>query len=526
MPETARQTIYEKSRPGRRAYSLPALDVPEVPLDELLPAAVRRSRPARLPEVSEMDLVRHFTELSTLDYGVDSGSYPLGSCTMKYNPKVNEVTARLEGFAGLHPYQPERLTQGALELMYELEHWLAEIAGLGRATLQPAAGAHGELTGLLIMRAYHKAQGREPGKIIIPDTAHGTNPASVVMAGYEPVAVRSDERGGIDLVALRAVLDDDVAGLMLTNPNTLGLFDEHITEIAKLVHEAGGLLYYDGANANAIMGISRPGDMGFDIVHFNTHKTFSTPHGGGGPGAGPIVVRDALAPFVPVPLVEKAQDGHFFFDYDRPQTIGKVRTFYGNIGVLVRAYTYVRALGGEGLKKVSETAVLNANYVLAGTRDLFGLPYDRRCMHEFVVSAAPLKEHGVRAMDVAKRLLDYGLHPPTSYFPLIVDEALMIEPTETESKEDLDAFVAALRAIVEEARTDPDKLRSAPLSMPVRRLDEAEAARRPVLTQRFPGDEESGANPCGQQRGGAEQMNTATATNGRFRTADRPEGVF
>jgi glycine dehydrogenase subunit 2 len=498
MPET-RQTIFEKSRPGRRAYSIPALDVPEVALDELLPELTRRSRPARLPEVSEIDLMRHFTELSTLNYGVDSGSYPLGSCTMKYNPKINEVTARLEGFTGLHPFQPERLAQGALELMYELEQWLAEIAGLGRATLQPAAGAHGELTGLLIIRAYHKAKGRQPRRVIIPDTAHGTNPASVVMAGYEPVAVRSNDRGGIDLEALRAVLTNDVAGLMLTNPNTLGLFDEHIAEIAGLVHEAGGLLYYDGANANAILGISRPGDMGFDIVHFNTHKTFSTPHGGGGPGAGPIVVSDALAPFLPLPMIEKTQNGRFYFDYDRPQSIGKMRTFYGNIGVLVRAYTYLRALGGDGLKKVSETAVLNANYLLAGTRDLFGLPYERRCMHEFVVSAAPLKEHGVRAMDVAKRLLDYGVHPPTTYFPMIIDEALMIEPTETESREDLDAYAAALRSVVEEARTEPDKLRNAPVCMPVRRLDEAEAARHPVLTQRFP-DDEGSASRCDPAR--------------------------
>jgi len=489
MPETARQTIYEKSRPGRRAYSLPALDVPEAPLDTLVPAAMRRSRPPRLPEVSEIDLVRHFTALSTLNFGVESGTYALGSCTMKYNPKVNESAARLEGFTGLHPYQPEQLAQGTLELMYELERWLAEIAGLGRTTLQPAAGAHGEFTGLLVMRAYHESKGRAPKKIIIPDTAHGTNPASVVMAGYQPLAVKSDERGGIDLEALRAVLDTDVAGLMLTNPNTLGLFDEHITEIAELVHGVGGLLYYDGANANAIMGISRPGDMGFDVVHFNTHKTFSTPHGGGGPGAGPVVVREELAPFLPVPVVERAADGTYFFDYDRPLSIGKMRSFYGNIGVLVRAYTYIRALGGEGLRKVSETAVLNANYVLAGTRGLFDLPYDRRCMHEFVVSATPLKEHGVRAMDVAKRLLDYDLHPPTTYFPLLVDEALMIEPTETESREDLDALVAALTAIVDEARTQPDLLRDAPVRTPVRRLDEAEAARHPVVTQRFADDQ-------------------------------------
>jgi glycine dehydrogenase subunit 2 len=491
MAERDRQTIYEKSRRGRRASSIPAADVPEVPLDELVPAALRRTAPARLPEVSEVDLVRHFTGLSELDFGVDSGSYPLGSCTMKYNPKVNEVAAHLEGFAGLHPYQPEVLTQGALGLMYELGQWLAEISGLARTTLQPAAGAHGELTGLLVIRAFHEAQGRSRRRIIIPDTAHGTNPASVVIAGYMPVAVPSDSRGGVDLEALEALLDDDVAGLMLTNPNTLGVFDENINEIARLVHEAGGLLYYDGANANAVLGISRPGDMGFDVVHFNLHKTFSTPHGGGGPGAGPVVVSERLTPYLPVPLVEKAGDGHYFLDYDRPHSIGKVRTFYGNFGVLVRAYTYILSLGAEGLHRASEMAVLNANYVLEGIRDLFELPFQRRCMHEFVVSATPLREHGVRALDVAKRLLDYGVHPPTTYFPLIVDEALMIEPTETESREDLDRVVDAFRRIVEEARSDPELLRDAPLSMPVRRLDEAEAARHPVLRQRFPDDAES-----------------------------------
>ena len=348
-----RSTIYEKSRPGRRAYSLPELGVPEVPAAELVPDSLRRAAPARLPEISEIDLLRHFTGLSTLNYGVDSGSYPLGSCTMKYNPRVNEVAARLDGFAGLHPYQPESLVQGALELMYELERWLAEISGLHVTTLQPAAGAHGELTGLLVIRAAHLAEGRDPKRVIIPDTAHGTNPASVVMGGFVPAPVRSDARGGVDMDHLREVIaEGDIAGLMLTNPNTLGLFDEHIAEIARLVHEAGGLLYYDGANANAVLGISRPGDMGFDIVHFNLHKTFSTPHGGGGPGAGPIVVRDSLAPFLPVPLVEKGEDGRFFFQYDRPQSIGKVRTFYGNFGVLVRAWTYIRSLGAEGLREV------------------------------------------------------------------------------------------------------------------------------------------------------------------------------
>jgi glycine dehydrogenase subunit 2 len=494
VPGLDRRTIYEKSCCGRRAYSLPATDVPEIPLDDLVPAGLRRQAPARLPEMSEVDIVRHFTGLSTLNFGVDSGSYPLGSCTMKYNPRVNETTAQLEGFAGLHPYQPESLAQGALELMWELGEWLAEIAGLARTTLQPAAGAHGELTGLLIIRAHHLAQGRDPKRIIIPDTAHGTNPASVVMGGFTPAPVRSDARGGVDLEHLREVLaEGDIAGLMLTNPNTLGVFDEHIVEIARLVHEAGGLLYYDGANSNAVLGISRPGDMGFDIVHFNTHKTFSTPHGGGGPGAGPIVVSEELAQYLPVPLVAKAEDGRFCFDYDRPQSIGKVRTFYGNFGVLVRAYTYIRGLGPDGLCRVSETAVLNANYVMEAMRGLLDVPYERRCMHEFVASATPLKEHGVRALDVAKRLLDYGVHPPTTYFPQIVDEALMIEPTETESREDLDRMVDAFRRIVQEARDDPETLREAPVTMPVRRLDEAEAARHPVLRQRFPEDEEAGA---------------------------------
>jgi len=494
------QTIFEKSRPGRRAGTVPAAGVPERPLDELLPPALRRAAPARLPEVAEVDIVRHYTELSMLNYGVDTGAYPLGSCTMKYNPKINERVAALEGFRGLHPYQPDELAQGALELLWTLDRWLAEISGLQRATLQPAAGAHGELTGLLVIRACHAAQGRDPKRVLIPDTAHGTNPASVVMAGYEPVTVHSDARGGVDLEELRGLLDADVAALMLTNPNTLGVFDENIVEIARLVHEAGGLLYYDGANSNAVLGVSRPGDMGFDVVHFNTHKTFSTPHGGGGPGAGPIVVRDILVPFLPVPLVERRDDGAFFLDFDRPQSIGRVRTFVGNVGVLVRAYTYIRALGPDGLRRVSDMAVLNANYVLEGVRDLFAVPYERRCMHEFVASATPLKEHGVRALDVAKRLLDYGLHPPTTYFPLIVDEALMIEPTETESKESLDHLVAAFRAIVNEAKTDPDLLRAAPTRMPVRRLDEAEAARRPVLRQRFAEDE---AEEPPEARGGA-----------------------
>jgi glycine dehydrogenase subunit 2 len=495
-------TIYEASCRGRRASTLPALDVPERPLEELIPAVLRRQRAARLPEVSEIELVRHFTELSRRDYGVDEGTYPLGSCTMKYNPKINERVAGLEGLRGLHPYQPEELVQGALQLLHELGGFLVEIAGLHAATLQPSAGAHGELTGLLLARAYHDAQGRAPKTVIIPDTAHGTNPATVTMAGYDVVAVNSDARGGIDLDDLRAkVVAGEVACLMVTNPNTLGLFDENIAEIARVVHEAGGLLYYDGANANAVLGRSRPGDMGFDIVHFNTHKTFSTPHGGGGPGAGPIVVRDMLAPFLPVPVVVREGEdgpgeggeraggtGRYRLDYDRPQSIGKVRSFYGSFAVLVRAYAYVRGLGPDGLKRVSDAAVLNANYVLEGIRDLFEVPFDRRCMHEFVVSGTPLKQHGVKTLDVAKRLLDYDVHPPTVYFPLIVHEALMVEPTDTESKPALDGLIAKMRRVVEEAGQDASLLTAAPVTMPVRRLDEVRAARQPVVRQRFEDD--------------------------------------
>ncbi len=492
------RTIYEKSRPGRRAYSLPQAGVPEATVDELFAGVALRRRPARLPEVAEVDLVRHFTELSARDYGVEKGPYPLGSCTMKYNPKVSERVAALPGLRGLHPYEPEDLVQGALELMDTLSLWLAEIAGLTRTTLQPAAGAHGELTGLLLVRAYHEDRGAEPHVVLIPDTAHGTNPASVVMAGYEPVTLPSDARGGIDVGAVRDFVVErpgELACLMLTNPNTLGLFETDIVEVARLVHEAGGLLYYDGANSNAVLGRSRPGDMGFDIVHFNTHKTFSTPHGGGGPGAGPVVVREILEPYLPTPVLKKIGVHEYTLDYDRPKSIGKVRSFYGNFGVLVRAYAYIRALGADGLREVSDAAVLNATYVMAGIRDLFEVPYERPIMHEFVVSAEPLREHGVRALDVAKRLLDYGVHPPTTYFPLIVKEALMIEPTETESRDDLDAFVAAVRAVVAEARTDPELLRTAPHTMPVGRLDEVAAARNPVLRQRFPGDEPAAERP-------------------------------
>ena len=502
--ESDRTTIYEKSSPGRRAYTLPELGVPEVPAADLVPEALRRSAPARLPEIGEIDLLRHFTGLSTLNYGVDSGSYPLGSCTMKYNPRVNEVAARLDGLSGLHPYQPESLVQGALELMHELEGWLAEISGLHVTTLQPAAGAHGELTGLLIIRAAHQAEGRDPKRIIIPDTAHGTNPASVVMGGFVPVPVSSDPRGGVDVDVLRTIINEgDIAGLMLTNPNTLGLFDENITEIARLVHEAGGLLYYDGANANAVLGVSRPGDMGFDIVHFNTHKTFSTPHGGGGPGAGPVGVSQRLEPYLPSPMPVLAEGdpeavrdnawagrstpgARFGLDHDRPQSIGRVRTAYGNFGMFVRAYTYIRSNGGDGLREVSDDAVLAANYLRVRLADAYDLPYDRICKHEVVFSGRRQKrEHGVSTLDIAKAILDHDIHPPTIYFPLIVEEALMIEPTETESVETLDHFVDVMHEIAELAATDPDAIHRAPTRTPVGRLDEVTAARHPDLRHDF-----------------------------------------
>ncbi len=476
----SRELIFEMSKPGRRGAALPVTDVATPPVEELIPGEFLREAAPALPEVSELDTVRHFTGLSQLNHGVDSGFYPLGSCTMKYNPKVNEDMAGLPGFAALHPYQPEELAQGALELMAKTEEYLAEIGGMDRVTLQPAAGAHGELTGLLIIQAYHRQRGEQRTKVIVPDSAHGTNPATANVCGYQVVQVKSDDRGGVDVEALRAVMDEDVAALMLTNPNTLGLFDENIVEIAKIVHDRGGLLYYDGANANAIMGITRSGDMGFDVVHFNLHKTFSTPHGGGGPGSGPVGVKDFLAPFLPKPVVAE-KDGNYFLDYDRPLSIGKVHSFYGNFGVVVKAYTYMRALGGQGLKAVSEHAVLNANYLMARLKGRFHLPFDRVCKHEFVLNSKKQKAHGVHTVDLAKRLMDYGYHPPTIYFPLIVEEALMIEPTETESKEVLDGFVDTMLKIAGESETNPDLVKTAPHNTVVGRLDEALAARKPVL---------------------------------------------
>jgi len=476
--------IFELSRAGRTAYSLPKLDVPAVDPASVLPKSLVRQEAPDLPEVSEVDVVRHFTRMSQRNHGVDIDFYPLGSCTMKYNPKINEEVVAFPGFAAIHPYEPEELVQGALELMYRTEKFLCAIGGVDRVTLQPAAGAHGEFTGISIIRAYHESRGHHKTKVIVPDSAHGTNPATAAMAGYEVVQVNSDARGGIDLESLRSVVDDQVAALMLTNPNTLGLFDENIHEIAKIVHDAGGLLYYDGANANAIMGIARPGDAGFDVVHFNLHKTFSTPHGGGGPGSGPVGVKRELVPFLPVPTVEF--DGQkYYFDYDRPSSIGKVKSFYGNFGVVVKAYAYMREMGADGLRKVSEDAVLNANYLQAALKKYYYLQYDRLCKHEFVLSGKWQKEkYGVKTLDIAKRLLDYGVHPPTVYFPLIVDEALMIEPTETESKETLDRFIAAMKEIAEEAEKNPDYVKTAPHDTPVRRLDETLAARKPVLRWR------------------------------------------
>ncbi len=459
-------------------YDLP---VPEIP------PALQRTEPPRLPEVAEPELVRHFTELTTRNFGVDTGFYPLGSCTMKYNPRVHERLALLPGFRDLHPLQEEEGAQGALELMWRLQQALAEICGLDAVSLQPAAGSQGEITGLMIMRAYFadRGEGEERRRIVVPDTAHGTNPASVAMTGYELVEVSTDAEGNVSLDELRRKVDETTAGLMLTNPSTLGLFDRGIEEIERILHGAGALMYYDGANLNAVCGIVRPGDMGFDIVHINLHKTFSQPHGGGGPGAGPIAVRAALEPFLPVPQVVR-REGGLGLDYDRPKSIGRVRGFQGPFGVFVRAYAFIRSYGPR-LREMSEAAVLNANYLLALLKDVYELPYDRRCMHELVLSARRLKrEQGIGASDVAKRLMDYGFHPPTVYFPLVVPEALMIEPTETETKETLDAFADAMRAIAREAREEPQVVREAPFSRPVRRLDEARAARQLVVRHRFP----------------------------------------
>lgn len=481
LKEHDQALIFELSRPGRIAYSLPECDVPRRPVAELLPDYALRSEPAALPEVYEVDVIRHYTALSRRNFGVDNGFYPLGSCTMKYNPKVNEDVARYTGFAKIHPYQPEESIQGAMELLHTLQNDLAALTGMDAVTLQPAAGAHGEWTGLMMIRSYHEARGERRTKVLVPDSSHGTNPASATVAGFETVTLPSTPEGLVDLDALRQAVGNDTAALMLTNPNTLGLFEKQITDIAAIVHDAGGLLYYDGANSNAIMGITRPGDMGFDVVHLNLHKTMSTPHGGGGPGAGPVGVKQRLIPYLPKPLVVRDPQGVYHWDREQGDSIGRVKAFYGNFGILVRAYAYIRSYGPDGLKRVSECAVLNANYMMHRLAPHFDLPYPGHCKHEFVMSGRGLKKFGVRTLDVAKRLLDFGYHPPTIYFPLNVEECIMIEPTETESKETLDAFVDTMIHIAREAEENPELVLNAPYTTPVTRLDETTAARKPVL---------------------------------------------
>lgn len=473
--------IFEVSKPGRKAYKLPPLDIEDTCITNFIPQEFINEEKVNFPELTEVDVIRHFTNLSNKNYGLDTGFYPLGSCTMKYNPKINEDTARYDGFANIHPYQMESCSQGTLQLMYEIDGSLAEIAGMDKMTLQPAAGAHGELTGLMLIRAYHEKNGdTKRDKIIVPDSAHGTNPATAAMAGYKIIEVKSTKNGLVDTEALKAVVGDDTAGLMLTNPNTLGIFEKDIKEIAKIVHGAGGQLYYDGANANAILGHARPGDMGFDVVHFNIHKTFSTPHGGGGPGSGTVGVKKHLVEFLPSPVVDKEGD-RYFLDYDIPNTIGRVKDFYGHIGILVRAYTYILTMGSDGLKKASAIAVLNANYMAQKLKDHYHLPIDTLYKHEFVLGGLKDTLSEVSTLDIAKRLLDYGYHPPTVYFPLIINQAIMIEPTETESKETLDEFIGAMIKIAEESKENPELLKSAPHDTIVRRPDETKAARNPVL---------------------------------------------
>ncbi|MPZ86506.1 MAG: aminotransferase class V-fold PLP-dependent enzyme [Nitriliruptorales bacterium] len=479
----AEPTAFEKSRPGRRASTMPALDVPAADPAEVLPGVELAGAPPALPELGELDVVRHYTRLSQRNHGIDVGFYPLGSCSMKYNPRQAEAVAALPGFRNLHPWAPDEATQGTLELLWELEQWLVELTGLSAATFQPAAGAQGELTGLMLIRAYHEDRGDARRTIIVPDSAHGTNPASAAMCGYDVVTVPSGPDGLVDVEALERLISDDTAGLMLTNPNTVGLFEVEIERISKALRAVGALLYYDGANFNAICGRVRPGDMGFDVVHLNVHKTFATPHGGGGPGAGPVLVSDRLAPYLPAPVVVRHTDEqrrpHFIWDADRPKSIGRLHGFHGNIAVLVRAYAYLCAHGCDGLASMSAKAVLNANYVATQVTDLLPLGYPQhQPMHEFVSSGSRLRADGLRVTDLCKRLIDLGFHPPTNYFPLIVDEALMVEPTEAESRETLDAFVAAVRQAVGEADQAPDLLREAPTTTPVGRLDEALAARR------------------------------------------------
>ena len=478
--------IFEKGAPGRRVHTMTAMDVPTEALESMVPPQMLRKEPAPLPEVSEIEVVRHYTHLSQRNFGVDTGFYPLGSCTMKYNPKINEDMAVLPGFAHIHPLQPESTIQGVIQLVYELEQYLAEISGMTRVTLQPSAGAHGELTGLMLIKAFHESQGQSHRNLVlIPDNAHGTNPASATLCDYKAVEVKSDATtGGIDMEHLKALLDSNaanIAAIMMTNPNTLGLFDSNVAEIAAMVHEAGGQLYYDGANANAVLGITRPGDMGFDVVHFNLHKTCSTPHGGGGPGSGPIGVKEHLVAFLPGPLPARGEQGYYWHD-PGAQSIGKVRANKGNFGVLVRAYTYIRTYGPEGLLHVAQSAILNANYLKHGLSSDYDIAYPQICQHEFIATAERQKEEsGVTALDIAKRLLDFGMYAPTVYFPLIVHEAMMIEPTETETRETLDYFISVMKQIAEESHTNPEIVKTAPHTTPVGRLDQALAARKPNL---------------------------------------------
>ncbi|MBI5826906.1 MAG: aminomethyl-transferring glycine dehydrogenase subunit GcvPB [Deltaproteobacteria bacterium] len=472
--------IFERNSEGRSGVLPAPCDVPEADLESLIPKSLLRDGAAGFPEVSEIDAVRHYTRLSQWNFGVDTGFYPLGSCTMKYNPKVNEAVSRLEGFTMLHPYQPEALAQGALRLMHELEAYLCEISGMDAVTLQPSAGAHGELCGLLMIAAYFKDRKRPRHKVIIPDTAHGTNPASSHLAGFKVVPVKSEGKGVLSASAIEAVMDEDTAALMLTNPNTLGLFERNIKEIAAIVHKKGGFVYCDGANLNAVMGLAKLGDLGVDVVQLNLHKTFSTPHGGGGPGSGPVGVRKALEPYLPAPRIRKAGKKYSLV-YDRPRTIGRLKAFYGNFSIMVRAYSYIRRMGGEGLKRASIVAILNANYMKERLKDTLSLAFDEPCMHECVFSDKLQAENGVTTMDMAKRLIDYGFHPPTVYFPLVVPGAIMVEPTETETLETLDSFIEAVKKIDAEAKASPELLKNAPLNTKVRRVDETRAAREPVL---------------------------------------------
>ena len=473
--------IFERSSPGRTGYDLPRLDVPPVDLGNALGTDNLRESIPGFPEVSEVDVVRHFTRLAGWNYSIDAGMYPLGSCTMKYNPRLNERVAAMKGLAEAHPLSPESLVQGSLEVLRLLADCLAEISGMDAVSLQPPAGASGELTGILMIRACLSSRGNPRRKVLIPDSAHGTNPASAVIAGYEVQSLKSDSRGCIDLNGLERAMNDEVAALMLTNPNTLGIFEQDIVSMARVVHERGGLVYMDGANLNALMGITRPGNFGVDVLHINLHKTFSTPHGGGGPGAGPVAVKQVLEPFLPAPTVERREDRGYCLNYDRPDSIGKVKAFYGNFLTLVRALAYILANGAEGLKQASQVAILNANYIKHHLRDVYDLPYDEPILHEVVFSSRRQTRNNLTVMDLAKRLMDYGFHPPTVAFPLIVQGALMIEPSETESRQELDQFIQAMRCIAEEADTDPDLLKQAPHSTRVSRLDEVRAARRPVL---------------------------------------------